>query len=688
MAMTNKDTKVVTEVNGTQLVLDLADFPHGALVDRRKDAEYDIEFYSVPESMRVPSYDPETCSTVWMPVKCWSVHRGKKLEIVTLSDGSQIFTDDDPRAVYGVASDADTLVPQRFRPDEALRRGVLVPVATSSLAVDQTRTAWYDFDTGIVSAERGGRSVPVDFSFGQFVGVMAGDGWADCHNATHLSDNEGFNASFVSSFLSTVYPGFYTHETVYAASQYTGRYGDTRRYSMRTGSTALGSRIKELVDGHGDDITSGSANKRLPIWYQFAGREFILGLVNGLIATDGSVSISRAKKSEQLQIQFSSTSLRLVREFQRCCRLLGCRSRVQFSKDTSGGNVSWVCNVSSVDAKRVGLLDRCCNTRKRDVFTSTAVSTDSSVVRNELLPLPRRLSRELVRLVPSIKHPVTQEEKDQYATCINLRRRASEGRITRQLVDKITELGARIASANEADAAAGREALDAIREDLEAAIPLARSRRDARVAVSAERLSALRRGVSARVWKDDSVESPSRYFSIVARAGCRGFMTPAMADDLAGFFDRVPVNTALQDSTELAQLQALSGSDVRWEPVSCVEKTGTETVGYDLTVPGYDTFVNADGVVLSNTMNFHVPSSDRAVKEAVEKMLPSKNLFSTTDLRSPNYAPRMEMTLGLAKLTAPESAAKPRVFATSRDAIRAYRRGEIGANDPVSVLRT
>ena len=89
-----------------------------------------------------------------------------------------------------------------------------------------------------------------------------------------------------------------------------------------------------------------------------------------------------------------------------------------------------------------------------------------------------------------------------------------------------------------------------------------------------------------------------------------------------------------------------------------------------------------------DTMNFHVPSSDKAVQEAIEKMLPSKNLFSTTDLKSPRYVPMMEMTLGLARLTAPASKAKPRVFVTARDAIRAYRRGEIGANDPVSVLRT
>ena len=110
----------------------------------------------------------------------------------------------------------------------------------------------------------------------------------------------------------------------------------------------------------------------------------------------------------------------------------------------------------------------------------------------------------------------------------------------------------------------------------------------------------------------------------------------------------------------------VSGSTMRMNPV--VEKGFT---------------ADHDG----DQMNFHVPASEAAVREAIEKMMPSKNLFSTTDLRSPRNVPMMEMTLGLAKLTAPQSKAKPMVFLTSREAIRAYRRGEIGANDPVSILR-
>ena len=83
--------------------------------------------------------------------------------------------------------------------------------------------------------------------------------------------------------------------------------------------------------------------------------------------------------------------------------------------------------------------------------------------------------------------------------------------------------------------------------------------------------------------------------------------------------------------------------------------------------------------------NFHVPVSDKAVEQAKEKMMPSKNLFSLTDLRSIRHAPTMEMTLGLYQLTREMSDKPPVRFATVKDAQRAYREGKIGLNDPIEI---
>ena len=88
-----------------------------------------------------------------------------------------------------------------------------------------------------------------------------------------------------------------------------------------------------------------------------------------------------------------------------------------------------------------------------------------------------------------------------------------------------------------------------------------------------------------------------------------------------------------------------------------------------------------------DTVNFHVPASEKAVNQAKEKMMPSKNLFSLTDLKTIRHSPSMEMTLGMYWLSKAPRGDKPvRTFRTKAEAEKAYRAGEIKANDPIEVL--
>ena len=84
-------------------------------------------------------------------------------------------------------------------------------------------------------------------------------------------------------------------------------------------------------------------------------------------------------------------------------------------------------------------------------------------------------------------------------------------------------------------------------------------------------------------------------------------------------------------------------------------------------------------------MNFHVPASDKANQEAKDRMLPSRNLFSLTDLRSVRHSPSMEMTAGLFSLTRPPTNKKVKAFASYQAAKAAYEAGEIGPNDPIQI---
>ena len=683
----HKDNKVAVKSDLGMVILDLQDIPHGKLVDTRKDDQYDIEFYEVPESLQVPSYNPSTRKIEWMPVKFWSIHRGKKLEVVTLSDGSQIYTDNDPRAIYGIAADADTAEPQRFTPTSAKEHNVLVPITTESFG-GISSAAYYDFATGLISDTKSDHSALIDFNLGQFIGIMAGAGWASQMDV-NLADNEGFNFSFTETFLKTVYSNFYSTRYVMIKDDDSRRYGDTVRYRLNVGSTLFISRIKELVDGHGDSQTLGSANKRLPEWFQFASKEFIHGLVCGLIATDGTVAVSHSKDKPQLRIQFASTSLRLAREFQRCCHILGVRCSVAFSKDTSGGNRAWNCTVSTVDAKKVNLLEKCCHDIKRDIFINTAVETGAKFVKNDVLPFPKDISSTIVSLIPAIKNPSTDEEKSQYSLCIGVRKYAANGMIPRAFVANIVDFASKFAKENKERYARAEVTINSLKTRLNAlAASTSCSSKFIKVTVSNEEEHIIRNGIESckSGIRDNSIAGTMLKMLYSVRK--KGVITVAQLKDLILFFSSYTHNNDLVESQALKTLQNLANSEVKWATIDHIQKTDVEIQGYDLTVPGYDTFVNSDGVVLSNTVNIHVPASAKASKEALEKMLPSKNLLSLTDMTSVRYKPEKEQVSGLWALTSGMTNKQVRVYNSKAEAIAAYRNGEIGHNDPIEIRGT
>lgn len=87
-----------------------------------------------------------------------------------------------------------------------------------------------------------------------------------------------------------------------------------------------------------------------------------------------------------------------------------------------------------------------------------------------------------------------------------------------------------------------------------------------------------------------------------------------------------------------------------------------------------------------DAMQYHVPSTEEAAKEAVEKMLPSKNLFSTSGFKA-HYVPNKDYQTGVYLASSQTNkSAKPRVFRNKKDALAAYRRGDIGVDTPVHIV--
>jgi DNA-directed RNA polymerase subunit beta len=87
-----------------------------------------------------------------------------------------------------------------------------------------------------------------------------------------------------------------------------------------------------------------------------------------------------------------------------------------------------------------------------------------------------------------------------------------------------------------------------------------------------------------------------------------------------------------------------------------------------------------------DAMQYHVPASDEAVADVLEKMLPSRNLLSVTSYRV-HQLPSKEYGGGLySATTAINKKALPRVYRTMDDVIRAWHSGDISVDHPVHIV--
>lgn len=144
------------------------------------------------------------------------------------------------------------------------------------------------------------------------------------------------------------------------------------------------------------------------------------------------------------------------------------------------------------------------------------------------------------------------------------------------------------------------------------------------------------------------------------------------------------------DSLDHPQFKEFSSitknDDIHWEIIETVEPIEAQDV-FDFEVPSTKVFAIANGLVVYDTMNYHVPVSEEAKAEAIEKLLPSKNLFSVADF-GVHYLPQQEYQGGLYMAsTHKDQKRRPQVFRSAKDAIKAYKEGEVDINTPVEIVK-
>ncbi len=133
-------------------------------------------------------------------------------------------------------------------------------------------------------------------------------------------------------------------------------------------------------------------------------------------------------------------------------------------------------------------------------------------------------------------------------------------------------------------------------------------------------------------------------------------------------------------------VQIVDNEKLNWNKIESITKVDRPDVTYDFHIPGSETFCIDGWYLTHNTANIHVPVGADAVREAYEKLLPSRNLFSVRDFKA-HYLPQQEFIGGLYNATAKEKKIRPRTFISKEDAIKAYHRGEIGMDHPIQILK-
>lgn len=99
-----------------------------------------------------------------------------------------------------------------------------------------------------------------------------------------------------------------------------------------------------------------------------------------------------------------------------------------------------------------------------------------------------------------------------------------------------------------------------------------------------------------------------------------------------------------------------------------------------ITFKGYG--ADSDG----DAMQFHVPVAERAVHDAIHKMMPSRNLVSPSTMKVTAFLPSMEYSQGLHAASSIKDEGTPKVFASAKDAIAAWKRGDIGLGQRLYVV--
>lgn len=320
-------------------VLELSDLPRVPGSEVVKSAT--VTEWDVMPDIYANTIDPETGEHMLAPITKVSRHTGLTMYDVTTGVSKayrNMITASDDHSL--ITYNPTTLKLEKTTPVDSLGR--CVPVMRYNKGNDT--------DNCIRNVVMPSGVQPLNYDMGMLLGILIGDGWisessTNCFTAFVACDEPSLQQFIIDLSMKPNLP-FTKQAALYAYKSSEGRFSsrDMQRITLYIDS----SDAKELQDmiGH------GAGNKRIPPACLAAPRKHLLGILMGLLATDGSVSHNPPtgrKKSADKHIAYHTTSVILRDGVQQLGRRLGVRTSVTTYTGTTSGNTAYMINFSLED---------------------------------------------------------------------------------------------------------------------------------------------------------------------------------------------------------------------------------------------------------------------------------------------------------------------------------------------------
>lgn len=244
-----------------------------------------------------------------------------------------------------------------------------------------------------------GTQQSLSFDLGVFIGAMLGDGWVDSQDGAWIAaehpDIQNALIDLLRNKLSIAQTE--TGARLYEYDSHE-RFGGAVAHRINCGiPRPVGRELRDLIG-------AGAINKRIPVACMHGSRAHLIGLLVGLLATDGCIHCGtkapKGKKTVAKSIVMHTTSPLLRDGIQQICKQLGVRTSASPYKGVNSVHTCYAIALSITDTARLyrkepkfRMLDSVDQASLERIVES--LENSDAPDKYDLVPFPRQLRSEL-----------------------------------------------------------------------------------------------------------------------------------------------------------------------------------------------------------------------------------------------------------------------------------------------------